>query len=628
MKKYLISFILLVSSIIGYSQSYLGETNVLGGISDATTRVAFPFVAPAIGTLDQVCFYYNISGLSDRKVLVAVYDNGMTLNPTTRMGVTDTIVLTSSSGWKCEPLLTKTASINTNDTIWLSIVSDKSLFLARSDVNGSIGINRKAASSNAAFINGMPTPFGTTTSSAGSASIYAHYTSETSNYNPVTGRDVRPSYKGVEQRPSSSGNIVYFKKKAPKSTSNLSGIEYKLSLDFESWTTATVQSKDSLERRISSSWFNHIPSQHSIVNAGGTHGNVWQAMMPSGGKQGFQNYIHLNDTATDLYFQFDLYVQSDFNQVGTLGSSGKFPGGYFMGNSLDVSSDTVTVNGRSGHIHNVWGSTNMMIYTYDQDHSGYACGSCGTYPIPRGYWQTKTMHLNVGTPGNHDGFFEVFIDGNLVAQMTGLKFRSVTQGIDFGKIEGLYNSYQFGGAGDWFSLQNQYMRWDNLLVINILPSSEYYVSGPSPSNRVIPVFTLPYSELVPSDILLDESYTALTDTIFDVGNSYILNPPNKRDLFTKTVTIPSGTIDFTFLREEFGYYESGDFNSNYWIKVYKWTAGVKDATPTWTFGRSEVSGLTNPTGTYQSGTNKLSFEYNIGYNSYDSRGTAIIYQQH
>lgn len=214
MKKYLIGLILLLSSVIGYSQTYLGETSILPGTSTATTRLAFPFVAPATGTLDEVYFYYNITGLTSREVLVGVYDNSSTFTPSTLLGVTDIITLTAgTSGWKSASLLSPTTTITTNDTIWLAIVSDKSLFLATSTVNGSAGINKRTATSNNLFINGMPNPFGPSGSSTGTASIYAHYTVTVASYSPVSGRDVWPKVDGNNQIPAYRGNPLYFKKK-------------------------------------------------------------------------------------------------------------------------------------------------------------------------------------------------------------------------------------------------------------------------------------------------------------------------------------------------------------------------------------------------------------------------------
>jgi hypothetical protein len=436
--------------------------------------------------------------------------------------------------------------------------------------------------------------------------------------NQFIGRAV-PSYNGI---------TMYMKYRGIEPLIESDTIKYYLSEDFENaWTTTTVQSKDSLERRLPMSWFNHISADHSIVDVGGDNNHVWQAYIRDGAKQGFQNFIHLGDTASELYYQMDLYVQSDFNQVGTLGSSGKFPGGFFMGNSISVNYlDTITTTGIAGHFHNVWGAGPMMLYTYDHDNFGLALGSWGTWAIPRGYWQTKTIRVNVGTPGNHDGFGEMYIDGVLVAQATGLKFRSITQGVDYGKIEGLWNSYQFGGSGDWFSQQDNYIRIDNKLVYKYNPSAVNYHAGLRTLGDEIPVLALPYSELVPPYRLEDETYAASSGIIRDVGNGvdYIYNPPNKRESIYKTVPV-SNSISFRFDIKEFGY--SSTLGSTR-VKVY---SGTKDDTLLYTFGIE--SGMINPSTstwyTINNPTNDLvTFEIYIGYSNYDSRGIAIEYNKY
>lgn len=428
--------------------------------------------------------------------------------------------------------------------------------------------------------------------------------------------------------PTYNGQIKSMTHKRITAPLPLDTIQYLLSLDFENaWTSTTVQSKDSMERRLPMSWFNHYPAQHTIVDVGGTHNHVWQAMMPANQKQGFQNFIHLGDTAKELYYQLDLYVQSNFNKVATNGlSSGKFPGGFKMGNQL-ITTDTITTAGKGGQAHNVWGSgaTDMMLYVYSQNYAGYALGSWGTWAIPKGYWQTKTIRVNVGDPGQDNGFAEMFIDGTLVAQATGLKFRSVAQGEDFGKIEALWNSYQFGGEGDYLSPQDQYIRMDNKLVYRLKPGATGYVKGLSPAGHKIPVRDLPQSELTPPYRLEDETYTAVSDTIFDVGNNidYIYNPPNKREPIYKTVNVlPGGNLSFRFLREEFGY----DGPGSTYVKVY---SGTKTGTLKYTFGLV-ADGRLDPSGTYTITSpigNIVTFEIYIGYSNYATRGIAIEYTQ-
>jgi hypothetical protein len=213
MKKYLMSFILLVSSIIGYSQTYLGETSILPAAASVTTRLAWPFIAPATGTLDEISIYYSLSGISAKQFYMAVYDNNISNAPGVLLGVTAELTTTSENRWHTAPLTSVTPTITVGDTIWLSAVFSAGSSVAYSSSNGSIGVNRRASTQT--FSSGMPNPFGASSSAAGTASIYAHYTAGLSDYNPVIGRDVKPGYRDVEQKPTIDGKIVYFKKKTP-----------------------------------------------------------------------------------------------------------------------------------------------------------------------------------------------------------------------------------------------------------------------------------------------------------------------------------------------------------------------------------------------------------------------------
>ena len=450
------------------------------------------------------------------------------------------------------------------------------------------------------------------------------------DYYPEPGKHVWFPKAGVRNMPLKNGIPLYAKRKysiEERIIPVADSVEILLCETFETWLESDVDSKAALSAKLPMSIQNYNgASYHSIVNTGGENLNAWQITMPKNGHIAYNGYIHLGDTARELRYQYQLYVQSNFNKISTNGiGSGKMPGGFAMGSSISAKQDTVNVPGLAGHIHNVWGTqADMMLYSYDHDNFGYAFGGGGTWPIPRGYWQTKTIRLNVGDPGQHNGFAEMYIDGVLEAQWTGLKFRSITQGEDFGKIEALFNSYQFGGGDTYLSPQNQYIRLDNLIVYKVNPGSNMYISGPASPGTVIPLLdAVTIGDIAPNNLLINETYTNASDTIYDVGNDihYIYNVPNSNELIEKTVSRPSGNISFTFLREKFGYANGGD---PYYVAVY--SGSVAPENLEYTFGNTN-DGYTNPSGTYTITDNVVIFVFRIGNSNYDERSVAIRYWQ-
>lgn len=442
-----------------------------------------------------------------------------------------------------------------------------------------------------------------------------------SGYSPIAGRHVRLYKGGIERKPKAD---LYFKRIYAYDEGILpvvDSITILLAENFETFNTAIIRDKDSLGKLLPITLHNYDPAEHTIVNVGSNNQNTWQMLMPENEVQGLQFLIHLGDTATELYYQHDLYAQSNFNAVAKNGyQSGKMPGGFFTGNDLN-GSDTITKAGIGGWVHNVWGP-NLMPYVYDQLHDAYACGACGQWEIPRGYWITKTIRVNVGTPGNDDGFAEIYINGVLDAQLTGLKFRSITQGVDFGKIESIYNSYQFGGGDAYLSPQDQYIRLDNLVVYRLNSTANSYITGLASAGRTIPLINIETKHIIPDFKLTDETYTNVADTIYDIGQEYgdlIHNPPNKVESIYKTVSLPSGNISFQFLTAEFSGW-SGDVP--YHVIVHE---GDKNGTVVYTFGRNGVG--TVPSGTYTITNNIVTFEIIVGNEAYYKRGVAIKYWQ-
>jgi hypothetical protein len=417
---------------------------------------------------------------------------------------------------------------------------------------------------------------------------------------------------------------------------DLDTIEYILYDDFESWTSNSVNSIDSLMSRWQINTGSTLPANQSIVNISG-HGNVWKSVVLENRWQSLELNVSLGDTASELWFDYDFYADPDFNHIGKGGGhSGKMLFGFCSGNNVTHldSHDTITKSGRGGWIHEVWGSSTVLMgYRRDHIYNYYACGECGIINIPKGYWTHISSRVKINTIGANDGFYEVYENGILKLKVAGLKFRSLSQGVDFGKIEMLILTYFFGGTTSYIyaSPRTQFIYFDNLVVYKYKPGAVNYGIGQRNFGNLCSQLSPPGSSFKPGELLTDELYTNASDTIYDVGNdkSYIYWPPFKKEVITKEIIRPEGNINYTFLTSEFGYPDYGIACEMY-VKVYSGTG--KSKTLLKAFGRTGKNngrdpGYEYPSGNYVINTNTATIEIYPGCNGGITRGIAIKYWQ-
>lgn len=476
-----------------------------------------------------------------------------------------------------------------------------------------------------------------------------------SEYNPVAGRHARFFKDGIERKDTEG---IYWKRKGVIDHGDT--IHYFVYDDFESWTTQSVNTFDSLSTRWPIQVFKYNPSLISITDVGGDHGNVLKLSSLEGSTSGTDFNVMLADTASDIYFEYDMYVQSGMSGAGDGGNIGKMIQGFFAtNNSLffeDGTStwDTVTTAGKGSWIWGVWGSSdNLMPYGHFQSGPvtpGSACGMCGQLYMPKGYWTRHLVHQHVNTPGQQDGYFEVWEKKETesvfrLKAVLPFKGRSVTQGRDFGNVEALHLSYfyNYPASGSY------YIYLDNLCAYKTKPGHSRFGSGVGNlvldgtyhatkySDSIMYETNPPATRLAPkvSDLLYDENYTAISDTIYDVGNNrhYLYWPPNVANdgIITKTVYRSSGVIDFTFLTAEFGS-GSASTEAHYYVKVYEGEGESKVLR--YTFGNADAGYINPPADTwYTIEDNEATFEihpgtgtvYQAGTSQRSARGTAIYY---
>lgn len=437
------------------------------------------------------------------------------------------------------------------------------------------------------------------------------------------------SYKdGVNRLTYKDKYQVYFR----KSSFNEPQIHFYFYEDFETWTSASVNSYDSLTHRLPiMGWY--VPGQQSIYGMTG-HGRVWASYVPEEGENSMNLMIMIGDTASDLWMQYDFMCAGDFDPENIDGGrSSKYPGGFYMTDAVSsIPEDSTSTIGTMGGWTGLVLGSNLMGYPFYQPvgseawEAGHARGDSGTIALPIGKWIRVNYRIHVNTPGQPDGFIEVYEDGVLKIRYGGMKIRSEAQGADFGKVDMIRWMYFFEGAyGDRLSPQDNWIYLDNLVVYKYNQGGEYYGTGMNTRSGgwTVDAVEIPFGgSKKPDDLLYDEVYTNVSDTIYDVGNDrgYLMWPPHSMDEVVKEVKLSSGTINYTFLIEQFGYADWRPGEA-YKVDVYSGT-GISKTYIT-TFGAE----YTNPSGTYSINNKEATFVIRTGYSDAASRGIAIRYWQ-
>ena len=102
------------------------------------------------------------------------------------------------------------------------------------------------------------------------------------------------------------------------------------------------------------------------------------------------------------------------------------------------------------------------------ERDGYHCNfdygnsvSRGSFNWIPGKWQTIEERVKLNTPGQLDGKFMLFVDGELVIDLDDLNYREV----DSIKLMGMHFNTFFGGSdSSWFPTTNQYIDFKDFAV--------------------------------------------------------------------------------------------------------------------------------------------------------------------
>jgi hypothetical protein len=148
----------------GLISGSLGNNEIYNNISTAPNRRAISITAEEIGVIESISIYHE-GGTGN--VILGVYsdNNG---SPSNKLGTTSSTTINSTSGWQTV-VLTSPVPVNAGETIWLSWV-----FQNNPGIRYSVGSTGRVQS-NETWPAGMPSNFGTSSSSAYKYSIYCTF---------------------------------------------------------------------------------------------------------------------------------------------------------------------------------------------------------------------------------------------------------------------------------------------------------------------------------------------------------------------------------------------------------------------------------------------------------------------
>lgn len=110
-------------------------------------------------------------------------------------------------------------------------------------------------------------------------------------------------------------------------------------------------------------------------------------------------------------------------------------------------------------------------------------------PFTPGQWYTITERIVANTPGSHDGLAEGFVDGQLVIQVTDLRFRDIAD-LKIGVLE--FVSFFGGGDSSWATTREEYIYFDDIMAFYFTEDSGQVLGNqPSAAGRVLPALSYP-----------------------------------------------------------------------------------------------------------------------------------------
>lgn len=397
---------------------------------------------------------------------------------------------------------------------------------------------------------------------------------------------------------------------------DLDSITYILANNFDAFTPGPVP-LDTLMNHIQVWKSNYYAPNQSITVDPVTNSKVFKMVIKAGEdyRRSCEIFFPLDRGYDELWLDYDLTTSFPFNTQGQGGSSfhsGKIPMGYYGGlnfNSAIKDSAAYSATSSAWWAHWVFGTTSLMHYSYDLNvNSETGLAVC---PVSYNGKRHISVRYKVSTPGQANGFVERYIDGVFVNGKYNIKMRSVAQGSNYGKAEGIKSAFFFGGGSvDFAPTSDHYATVDNL-VVSVANYGTRKITGYSPAGHRIG--SVSHADLNVPDILRNEAFTASSGAIQSHYN--IETPPMSKQVYTKTIVRPSGTIllEFDYFRKT----TANDGDGMYML-VYSGTGGGKALVATYNYSNLPPSSIVIS-------ASSCTIEYYMGTNYEHIRGWKLHY---
>ncbi len=179
---------------------------------------------------------------------------------------------------------------------------------------------------------------------------------------------------------------------------------------------------------------------------------------------------------TELWCEYDLYLEPGFVWTSGSNTGGKLPGlaggvGYTGGSGSDARN-----NGDGFSARYMWRANGQLsLYLYYKDMPGtYGQDFYTGYYLPVGQWVKLKQQIKMNTAWNSDGFVKVWANGNLILNQQNMRFMTTNHG----SSTFMFSTFYGGGDSTWSPNKDTYAKFDNIKISKTDPSA------PSPSGDV------------------------------------------------------------------------------------------------------------------------------------------------
>ena len=198
-----------------------------------------------------------------------------------------------------------------------------------------------------------------------------------------------------------------------------------------------------------------------VVDASEEHRKVLEVSYPKGSvgpQEGGAQFVLNLEPGNEYRLRYDLKVSEDYDfRLG-----GKLPGltsgggRYTGGHKPD--------QGQGWSARYMWREHgNMVLYLYSLDMKG-KWGDDHPFampPLERNRWYRVEQHIRINQQNQSDGLIEVWVDGEKVLNLTGIRLRLG----DLGQIDSFFFSTFFGGnTPEWGPLNDCKSYFDNFVI--------------------------------------------------------------------------------------------------------------------------------------------------------------------